>query len=127
MKNNSRMYVYGFEKDEIEGLKKVVSENKLPGFSTINKNMSKMKIRDIIKGLNILTYDEELPACKLVLFNKFTDKQVETAIKAIRSIGKSSPIFASVTPTSMNWTIKHLLEQLSEEREWYVKNGYKNV
>ncbi|PJI08752.1 MULTISPECIES: DUF3783 domain-containing protein [Clostridium] len=123
MKNNSRMYVYGFEENEIEELKKIVSENKLPGFSTINKNMGNMKVRDIIKGLSVSTYDEELPACKLVLFNKFTDKQVETAIKAIRGIGKSSPIFASVTPTSMNWTVKHLLQELNKEREWYLKNG----
>lgn len=121
------MFIYGFDEEEIEGLKKIVTENKLPGFSKIDKNMSKMKIRDLIKGVNVLTYDEELPDCRLVLFNKFVDKEIETAIKAIRTISKSSPIFATVTPTSMNWTLKSLLDELNKEREWYIKNGYKNA
>ncbi|URZ03315.1 DUF3783 domain-containing protein [Clostridium felsineum] len=127
MKNNGRMFIYGFDEKEIDELKKIVSENKLPGFSKIEENMSEMRIRDIIKGVKMETHNEELPNCKLVLFNKFVDKEIETAIKAIRNITESSPIFATVTPTSMNWTIKHLLDELNKEREWYIKNGYKNV
>ncbi|MCR3761488.1 DUF3783 domain-containing protein [Clostridium felsineum] len=127
MKNNGRMFIYGFDEKETDELKKIVSENKLPGFSKIEENMSEMRIRDIIKGVKMETHNEELPNCKLVLFNKFVDKEIETAIKAIRNITESSPIFATVTPTSMNWTIKHLLDELNKEREWYIKNGYKNV
>jgi hypothetical protein len=63
------------------------------------------------------TYDKQLPEEKVVLFNNFTDGELDKAIKSIRSNKSFKPILAVVTPTSLDWEFHYLLEHLIEERE----------
>ncbi|KOF56171.1 MULTISPECIES: DUF3783 domain-containing protein [Clostridium] len=125
MENNSKILIYGYTEEEIQKIKDLLHKNRMPDLLVINKNMSQMKICDILKGLEILTYDVKLPDEKLVLFNNVPDKKIDKGIQIIKDISDKRPIFAQVTPVSQNWSLKYLIEHMIEERQWYIDNGYK--
>lgn len=122
MENNKLMLIYGFEEDEKRTIEKLVEEHDLPELKVVEKNMGKMKVADILDGLRIDVLNEDMPNEKVVIFNNFSDREMETSIKQIRHRFQPSPILAAVTPTSMKWTFDYLLNHLIEERNWFMRN-----
>ncbi|GAA0860562.1 MULTISPECIES: DUF3783 domain-containing protein [Clostridium] len=117
MNNNKALLVYGLSKDEINSLRlisKVIE---------IKPEMVDLKVHEIASGklneevIEIVDGMNE----KAILFNGFSDKEVSTSIKKIRSAVKGG-VLAVVTPISRNWSFRYLLGHLLEEREWYAKN-----
>ncbi|EJO5347496.1 DUF3783 domain-containing protein [Clostridium botulinum] len=125
MINNKLMLVYGFEEEEINLLKNMYSENNLPTYKIVNKNMGKMKLRDIISGISLEVEDIDMPEEKVIIFNNFSDNELELGIKKLKEILKPVPIMAVVTDTSIEWEFKYLLDHLMEEREWHIKQQNK--
>lgn len=119
LKNQKCILAYGLtnkEKDELEGLNiKIIS---------ITTEMASMKLRDIINGFRFETVDKFLPQEKVVIFNSFEDEELQGLIKVIKAIVEK-PIMAVVTPTSIDWSFKDLINHLIEEREWYKASGKK--
>lgn len=113
LNNHKSILVYGLDKDAHHALL-------APHYSTIiiSKEMANMKLKEIIDGYKFESYDKELPEEKVIVFNNFTDEELQGMIKVVRAIAPSS-ILAVVTPTSIDWTFKDLVEHLIEEREWY--------
>lgn len=111
------MLIYGFEDEEKAFLDGMIKELQLPSYKVIKENMANMKIRDIISGPVLDTYDKRLPDEKVILFNNFTDSELDMTIRTIRSNKNIKPILAVVTPNSINWEFYYLLEHLIEERE----------
>ena len=117
MDNNKMMLIYGFEDEEKVFLDNMIEEFQLPPYKAVEKNMANMRIRHIIDGPILDTYDKQLPEERVIMFNNFTDSELDMAIKTIRSNKNIKPILAVVTPTSINWEFHYLLEHLLEERE----------
>jgi hypothetical protein len=115
--NNKMMLAYGFEDEEKAFLDNMIKELQLPPYKVVEKNMALMTIRNIIDGPVLDTYHKQLPEEKVIMFNNFTDHELDMAIKTIRSNKNIKPILAVVTPTSINWEFHYLLEHLMEERE----------
>jgi hypothetical protein len=115
--NNKMMLAYGFEDEEKTFLDNMIKELQLPPYKVVEKNMASMTIRNIIDGPVLDTYNKQLPEEKVIMFNNFTDHELDMAIKTIRSNKNIKPILAVVTPTSINWEFHYLLEHLMEERE----------
>jgi hypothetical protein len=115
--NNKTMLVYGFEEEDLAFIENIIKELNLPSYKIIEKNMANMRVKDIIDGPVLGTYDKQLVDEKVVLFNNFTDNELNIAIKTIRSNKSIKPILAVVTATSTNWEFHYLLEHLLEERE----------
>jgi hypothetical protein len=115
--NNKMMLVYGFSEEDRVFLDTMIKELELPSYKLIEKSMASMKIRDIIDGPLLDTYDKQLPDEKVVMFNNFTDLELDMAIRTIRSNKTLKPILAVVTPTSIDWEFYYLIEHLIEERE----------
>jgi hypothetical protein len=115
--NNKMMLVYGFSEEDRVFLDTMIKELELPSYKLIEKSMASMKIRDIIDGPLLDTYDKQLPDEKVVMFNNFTDLELDMAIRTIRSNKTIKPILAVVTPTSIDWEFYYLIEHLIEERE----------
>lgn len=113
------MLLFGFDSDEKDILSTIIEKNKLPGCRMMENSMSQMKIRDIIEELDLKVLGKEMPEVKVILFNNFTDDELERAIKAIRYELAEQPILAVVTPTSIEWTLEALINHLIEEREWF--------
>jgi len=121
--NNKLMLVYGLKNQELNLLKNICLENNLPSFKIVNKNMCEMKLRDIIKGINLEVEDVDMPEEKVVIFNNFSDTELDLGVKKIKEILKPIPIMAVVTETSIDWQFKYLVDHLMEEREWYRKQN----
>lgn len=117
LSNNKLMLIYGFNQEERTFLDKIIEELKLPYYRIIEKSMANMTVRDILNGLKIDTYDKELPDEKVVIFNNFSDEELDKSVRAIRANKNIKPILAIVTPNSINWEFHSLLEHLIEERE----------
>lgn len=111
------MLAYGFEDEEKTFLDNMIKELQLPPYKVVGKNMASMTIRNIIDGPVLDTYNKQLPEEKVIIFNNFTDHELDMTIKTIRSNKNIKPILAVVTPTSINWEFHYLLEHLMEERE----------
>lgn len=116
MNNNKALLVHGLSKDEINSLRLIAK------VIEIKPEMVDLKVHDIASGM----LNEEVVEIvdgineKAILFNGFSDKEVNASIKKIRSAVKGG-VLAVVTPVSRNWSFKYLLEHLLEEREWYAK------
>ena len=123
MINDKLMLVYGLKEAELNLLKDMRANNNLPNYKIVNKSMCKMKLRDIIKGMNLEVEDVDMPEEKVVIFNNFSDNDLELGVKKIKEILKPVPIMAVVTETSINWEFKYLVDHLMEEREWYRKQN----
>lgn len=120
--NDKLILVYGLDKEEMELLSKILKKDLLPSFKVIEKEMSSMKVCDIINGLNFQIYDKDMPDEKVVLFNSLSDEELNSAIDIVRK-HIQDVIMAVITPKSIKWTFKYLLEHLIEEREWFRKNS----
>ncbi len=114
--SNKSLLVHGLSKDEINSLRllsKVIE---------ITPQMVELKIKEIADGKNVSDVEGiiEMPNEKAILFNGFSDKEVQVLVKKIRNTVKGG-VLAVVTPISCNWSFKYLLTHLLEEREWYKK------
>ncbi len=117
--NNKCLLIYGFNQDEKEKLEKIKEEEGLGKIIEITDTMTSMTVRNLIDGLHLEVLAKALPQEKVILFNNLSDKELEASIKSIRGSVGGHPIFAIVTPTSIEWTFADLLEHLIEEREFF--------
>lgn len=112
--NKKCILVYGLHEEELDKLKKADLK-----IIEITSEMADMKVRDILEGIRLLNYINELPKEKLILFNNYDTEALREKVKYIRTIVKGG-ILASVTPTTNEWTFKYLLNHLIEERDWFI-------
>jgi hypothetical protein len=113
------LLVYGFNHQEEEVLKKLLEKNNLPQYKVVKDDMGEITLKDILLGR---AYEKEicdLPKEKVVLFNRCEDSDVMNGMKAIKDNFNQNLVFAVVTPTSIGWKFKDILEHLMQEREWY--------
>ncbi len=112
--NDKLVLLYGLTEDEIN----VFKMSNL-NYKNITEEIADMKIKEIISGENKVCAKRKLPQEKVILFNNFSDNELDKIIKLIRATIGKSPVLAVVTETSSNWTFSYLVEHLLEEREWY--------
>ena len=109
--------VYGLSEEEIKKLKKINFK-----VIKIEKNMSFMKIKDILNKKEVIDEESSLPKEKVILFNGYGQNQLRTIIKSVRNI-ITGGILAVVTPISINWTFERLISHLILERELVDTKG----
>ena len=120
--NSKMMLIYGFNTDEKEIIKNFIEKNNLPPLKIIKDTMGKMKLLDIVDGKILETY-EKLPSQeKVILFNNFSDEELDKTIKILKKLFEKMPILAVVTDMSINWTFEYLLDHLIEERKWFLNH-----
>jgi hypothetical protein len=127
LKNNKSMLIFGFNDEEVGFLNELRTKENLPEIKVITNYMTAMKIKDIIEGFKFEIYGMNLPEEKIILFNNLSDEELDRTLKILRGNLQVRPIFAVITPTSIEWEFKYLLEHLMEEREWFKKNGKRGI
>ncbi len=112
LNNNKCVLAYKLTEEELEKLK-------IANLKIINvvPEMWDMKIEDIINGLQFLKYKEDMPKEKIIIFNNCETEELYKLVKLVRSEIKGG-ILATVTPTTMQWTLEFLLRHLIRERDW---------
>jgi len=124
--NNKCLLIYGFNENEKEVLQQINDKEGLEKVIEITDTMTSMTLRTLIEGPHVEGEAKPLPKEKVVLFNNFSDDELENSIRAIRASLGGQPIFAIVTPTSKEWTFAYLIEHLIEEREYFRKRQNRN-
>jgi hypothetical protein len=127
LNNNKLILIFGFNEEEVDFLDRLRAQENLPEIRVISREMASMKIKDIIDGLKFEIYGINLPDEKVMIFNNLSDEELDRTLKVIRGSIKARPIMAVVTPTSIDWEFRYLLEHLIEEREWVKANAKRGI
>ncbi len=128
--SKKRMYgprgilVCGFSPEERKSILKMLSDKKfknLPVVYTTNADltimMKDMITRDHKTGLE----DECGPEnkCRLdraIIMSGLTEKEFPRTMKTYKKLKLIKPLWASLTPTSENWTVESLISELNSEK-----------
>jgi len=122
LNNNKMMLVYGFDAKDKYTLDNIIKKAKLPSYRIVDKTMAKMTVKNVLDGLRFEIGNITVPDERVILFNNFSDYEIDIAINLIKDNIETMPIFAAVTPMSINWEFHELLKHLIEEREWHRKH-----
>lgn len=121
LNNNKMMLIYGFDAKDKNTLDSIIKKAKLPSYRIVDKTMAKMTVKNILEGLRFEIGNITVPDERVIVFNNFSDYEIDVSINLIKDSMKQMPIFAAVTPVSINWEFHDLLRHLVEEREWHRK------
>ena len=55
--------------------------------------------------------------------NAFSGQKLHTFLGNFKRTGLQRPLMATVTPTSLNWTVLELVSELQKERQAIAKNN----
>lgn len=116
LNKNKSILVYGLNNSELVELTK-----RKINYVLIKEDMGAMKIFEIAGGLKFSNSNVKLPKEKAILFNNYSDKELQKSVQGIRTFIKGG-VLAVITETSKNWTFEYLVNHLIEEREWYKAN-----
>ncbi|MGG7164691.1 DUF3783 domain-containing protein [Clostridium ihumii] len=119
--NDKVIITYGLDESELEILNLKFKDKTSRECIVVKENMSKLKLRDILSENIEADEIHEMPKEKVIIFNNFSSGAIQSAVKIVRNNLESKPILASVTPVSINWSFKFLLEHLIKEREQFSK------
>jgi putative cell wall-binding protein len=122
MNNEKILLIHGFDYDEQLKLNEVLKENNLPLYKVIDETIVNLTIEEILINKEAGIVSTPVQKEKVVLFNQCSDEEIKTTMRAIKACYSQKPIFAVVTPTSINWKFDYLLEHLMEERSRFEKN-----
>ncbi|MGH4122693.1 MAG: DUF3783 domain-containing protein [Clostridium sp.] len=117
--NERLILAYGLTDMEKEKLNSVLSKQGILPCKVIEKNMGELTIKEILCNIEAKESNIELPHEQLLLFHNYQDKQLYDLIDSIKEVKNPQTILAAVTPRSIKWTLRYLLQHLMEEREAY--------
>ncbi|MDS0525367.1 DUF3783 domain-containing protein [Clostridium sp. SHJSY1] len=112
LENSKCILIYGFKDEELEMLKMIKLK-----LIKVTPEMTSMRVKDIVDGIRIFTYKENMTEEKLVLFNNCESQELYVLIKFIKKM-MPKVILATVTPLTNEWTFEYLLSHLIKEKEW---------
>lgn len=119
--NDKLLITYGLDKDELNKLNDVFKNKVSKDCIVIENSMASLKMKKILLGETEGDNDSELPKEKVIIFNGFNNNTLQNAVKTVRGNLEDKPILASITPVSINWSFKFLLEHLMEEKARFSK------
>jgi len=85
-----------------------------------NQEMTLKQIIDAVKDDIINEINE-----KAIVLNAISDKELNAFIHDFKTLGLPRPLFAVVTPTSINWKFKELVMELLEEKKAFQNRNKK--
>ncbi|WP_244834217.1 DUF3783 domain-containing protein [Clostridium sp. BJN0001] len=111
--------VYGLKDSEIRKIERL----SIKVVKVTNKNLL-MTIGDLLNNCKVSadTFSKLKSDEKAVIFDGFTDNELQSTIKTIRTFLQGG-VLAVVTESSRKWTFKYLVDHLVDEREWFKKNN----
>lgn len=116
------LLVYGIEGKDYIKLKNYCSMMGIRDIIQIDKGMLGKKIKNILEDRLEGSVCEEDILEKAIVINAFPGQKLHVFLSNFSKTGLSRPLMATVTPTSINWTVKDLILELQKEREAIKKN-----
>jgi len=105
----------GFDQEDIESIKKFGAV--LP----VSKEFVNWKVKDIIENKPASESYHKINSPKIVIMHNVPKSDISPIMRGIREQVSERVIFATTTPTSLEWTLSDLVKELKEEDK-YFKN-----
>ena len=84
-------------------------------FVTIDEEDNPLK--DLLTHDHLSGFGEKAGEKPALIVSGFTENELRRLLNAYRDSGTARPIMATLTPTSEEWTVRFLLEELAREAE----------
>jgi hypothetical protein len=127
--SDKRMYgkyallVCGFLEKEQQLLLNVLEQEKfdeLPVIFVSNELMN-TPLSELLDMPHKTGFGEASDAEKAIIMSGFAEAELQRLMTAYAGIGLPRPLWATVTPTSIKWTMTQLLTELAAEREAFKR------
>ena len=122
--SKNRMYgprgivVCGFTPEERQTILKMFNDKKfkhLPVvYTTMNDRTELMK--DMISRTHQTGLENECGLDRAIIMSGLTEKELHRTMKTYKKLKLPKPLWATMTPTSENWTVENLISELNSER-----------
>ena len=115
--------IYGFTPQELKNLKNIARLTGLNDQILLDKDTLSTTILDLLEGNPVQTcIASETPVSKAIIFNNVPSNRMNAFIESLKKFRISRPLMATVTETSINWTVEELIQNLAAER-YALKNN----
>ena len=128
MYGNRNLLVCGYTEAEQKAMLLLLQKNRLgscPVIFATNEDIQK-PLKEILQAENRYGHGEASDMRKAVIMSGFTQKQLHTLMAAHRKSKLPKQHWAALTPTSENWPLTDLLEELEAEAEAIRKQKMKS-
>ena len=112
------LLICGFSSDERKTILKIFKNKKFKNlpivYTTSEDRLERMKnmvMRDHASGL-----DSECGLERAIIMSGLTEKELHLTMSAYKKMKLPKPLWATLTPTSQNWTVEALISELNKER-----------
>lgn len=115
--------VYGFGAKDYSKLKNYCMMMGIRDLIQVDKDMLNEKVQNILEDEIKKSECNEAPGDKAIIINAFSGQKLHTFLGNFKRTGLRRPLIATVTPTSLNWTVLELVSELQKEREAIAKSN----
>lgn len=109
------------ETTSIKNICRVIGVKEIVLLSSENANT---KVVDILDNNMLSDNDDDIKE-KVILFNNISPKSMNFILDTLRKIKAQNIYKATITPTSINWDIKTIIQNLLEEKIALKSNKFK--
>lgn len=122
--SQKRMYgprgilVCGFSTDQRKTIVKMFSDKKfkkLPVIFTTHNDRNAL-IKDLFIRAHQFGMEGECGLDPAIIMSGLTEKELHRTMSAYKKLKMTRPLWATLTPTSENWTVAALISELNNER-----------
>jgi hypothetical protein len=122
--SKKRMYgprgilVCGFSSEERKSILDMLSDKKfknLPVIYTTNADRTEL-MKDIIARAHQTGLEDECTLDRAIIMSGLTEKELHRTMKTYKNLKLPKPLWATLTPTSENWTVESLISELNSEK-----------
>ena len=88
-------------------------------FASVNE--SQKTLAEIVSLPERTGYEEKSGLDRAIIMSGLTERELKAVMGTYRQAGIPSPLWATMTPTTENWTLEQLLKELAAEAEAFRK------
>ena len=114
--------VYGFGGKDYVKLKSFCAMIGVRDIIQVDGDMLGEKIQNILEDSITKNECEDAPTDRTIILNAFSGQRLHTFLGNFKKAGITRPLMATVTPTSIKWTVLDLITELQREREAIAKS-----
>jgi hypothetical protein len=113
-----KLLICGFPLDERSGFLKIMKSAEIENVPTVwvESDQADNIIKDLFALPEQSGFNNESELFRSVIMGGITQKELHQLMGTYRNNGMAPALWAVLTPTSENWTLKMLLEELDAER-----------
>jgi len=117
-----KIFVCGFDREQLEKITNMCELLQMMDPCELRKNSLDYQISSLIESCFASNNVEKIDDY-LILFNDVEDVVISRFIDHYRETGLPRPLWAVVTKHSVQWSLRHLINELKKEREEIEKNS----